>query len=204
MAKGWIVPVVLSGAAAEAGPTTLISDTFTDTDATALASHTIAPTNTPATSWSALGGSFTIQSNLASNTTPSGGVTDAVVDAGDADVTITAIVRRSGAADCGIIARATDVNNYLLLDLLLAGTVKLYRKEAGSYNELASVAQTFSVDTDYTLKFVVSGTALTGYVDDVEKVTATSSFNQTEDKHGIWVAGGGNTAGINDFIVLSA
>jgi predicted outer membrane repeat protein len=188
--------------AAAAGPTTLILDNFTDANSTALTSHTIAPTNTPATSWSALELTYEIQSNRAQNS--GGAIASTYCDSAAADGTITSIVRRSGAVDCALAFRITDANNYWLADLQAAGAFKLFNKAAGSYNEIATTAVTFTDATDYTIKVILNGTSIKAYVNDANELTTTSAVRQTETKHGLWKAGAGGAGIFDDFTVTNA
>jgi predicted outer membrane repeat protein len=188
--------------AAAAGPTTLILDNFNDANSTALTSHTIAPTNTPATSWSALELTYEIQSNRAQNS--GGAIASTYCDSAAADGTITSIVRRSGAVDCALAFRITDANNYWLADLQAAGAFKLFNKAAGSYNEIATTAVTFTDATDYTIKVILNGTSIKVYVDDANELSTTSAVRQTETKHGLWKAGAGGAGIFDDFTVTDA
>ncbi len=85
----------------------------------------------------------------------------------------------------GIIARASDINNYWLMNVRVSdNTVKLYKIVAGVASELATAAFTPVVGTTYRLKLVTAGNVVTGYIDGVQKVTATDAFNNTATSWG--------------------
>jgi hypothetical protein len=75
----------------------------------------------------------------------------------------------------GIITRYKDGSNYYLLRLHGSGKVQLYKKVAGTFTLLQEATQTGSANTWYTLKLVVSGSNLTGYVDGAQKVAVADS-----------------------------
>lgn len=75
----------------------------------------------------------------------------------------------------GIIARYADGNNYYLLRLHGSGKVQLYKKAGGTFALLQEATQTGAANTWYTLKLVMNGSVLTGYVDGVQKVSVTDS-----------------------------
>jgi hypothetical protein len=189
-----------SGGAA-AGPTTLISDTFTDTNGTALASHTIAPTNTPATSWTVGEGTGTTEGNRARI---AGAVCSANCDAGIADGTIQATVRRSGTSDNAVMFRYQDATNYWIADLQAAGAFKIFERNAGSFTERATAVATFSADTDYVVTVILNGTSIIARVDGANELTHTSTFLQSATKHGIWGARSSGNVEFDNFSVTNA
>ncbi|TBL68354.1 family 16 glycoside hydrolase [Paenibacillus thalictri] len=77
----------------------------------------------------------------------------------------------------GILARATaDYNNYYWLRLHQSGKVQLYKKVSGGTPVLLQeTAQSVGAGTWNTLKLVVKGSAITGYVNGVQKIAATDS-----------------------------
>ncbi|HEY0826809.1 MAG TPA: BNR-4 repeat-containing protein [Bacilli bacterium] len=78
-------------------------------------------------------------------------------------------------AASGILARYTDSNNYYMLRLHNSGKVQLYKKVAGTFTLLTEATQTVSSGSTYTLKLVLSGSTLTGYVNGTQKVSASDS-----------------------------
>jgi len=74
----------------------------------------------------------------------------------------------------GIVARYTDSNNYYMFRLNSdAGQVQLYKKAGGTFTLLQSTVMTININTWYTLKLVLDGSSITGYVDGVQKAFAT-------------------------------
>ena len=82
-----------------------------------------------------------------------------------------------------IVARATDDNNYLMI-YSTGSVLVLYKRVAGAFTELTRYTGTIS--SGDVLKFVVdSNNLLTGYINNVSRVSATDSFNSTATKHGL-------------------
>lgn len=171
---------------------TLILDQFTDTDGVSLSSHTIGPTNTPATSWTVLQGTADINANHARKTSI-GTNLYARVDAGQADVTVQVDAHpfdSAGQYAWDVIGRVQDVDNLWLLEVYTGdNTVRIYEKISGSYTSRASASLTLTADTTHTIKLVFSGTSIQGWVDGVQYVSFTSSSYQSQTKHGIRIAG---------------
>lgn len=166
----------------------LVLDNFTDTNATALSAHSIAPTNTPATSWTNDEGTLEIQSNKARPSADTG-VRSSSVNAAVADCTITVVVRRGNLGDGGIKFRQQDSANYWIADFLSStNTFKLYEKNAGTYTERASTAITFTVNTDYTMQVVLSGNSIIATLNGGDTISFTSSSFASQTKHGLWVS----------------
>lgn len=175
----------LCPAAGGGGPTTLISDAFTDTDGTNLSAHSISPTNTPATSWSILSGAFDINSNRARQTGT--GTIVAVVDAGQADVTISCVLRMLSTSDSPAIAfRCSDASNFWIATLVGGATFDLYEYNAATLTQRATTPFVHTINTNYTLQVVLSGTSITATVDGGNQITyGSATFNQTATKHGL-------------------
>lgn len=75
----------------------------------------------------------------------------------------------------GLVGRYADNNNYYLLRLATAGKVQLYKKSSGTFTLLQEVSMTVSTNTSYTLKLVMNGSSISGYVGGVLKVSATDN-----------------------------
>lgn len=186
------------------GSTTLILDQFTGTNATAIASHTISPTNTPSASWAAGEGSCEIQGNKMRAT--GGSISSANSNSGVSDGSVSVTVNRSGNSDMAAMFRYVDANNYWLADLQVAGTdgtgtFSIYEKTSGSYTERAHIAKVFTVNTDLVIRVVLNGTSIVATVDGGSSINYTSSVRQTATKHGIWTSLTGGNADFNDFTV---
>lgn len=76
----------------------------------------------------------------------------------------------------GVVARYTDSNNYYMFRVHEGSDkAQLYKKIGGSFTLLNEGAVTINPNTTYTLKLVLNGSSLTGYVDGVQKVSITDS-----------------------------
>jgi hypothetical protein len=168
-----------------AGATTLILDQFTDTNGTALSSHTIAPTNTPATSWTNGLNSLEIQSNKAVGVTSSDDNIE-LCDSGQSDVTASVIVNSTVVAGGGPVVRASDGSNMWLAYLAsVFNSIRLFEINAASFVERATASQTVTSGVDYTQRLAASGTSLVASVDGGASCNYSSSFNQSATKVGI-------------------
>lgn len=198
MQKGWIPPVLFTGAV------TLLSDTFTDTNGTGLAAHTIAPINSPATSWTEAINNFEITSNRALVVVDT--QTLAFLETGISNGTVSAVANGAAGQVLGIIFRYTDANNYFVLQIDVTGdTLRLYENASASLTLRDSEAVTIAAATDYTLRAVFNGTSITGTVNGGSTVTYTSSANQTATKCGIRHTGDGTGTNVfDDFTVTTS
>lgn len=103
-------------------------------------------------------------------------------------------------AGSGIIGRYTDSNNYYLLRLHSGlNKVQLYKKVGGTFSLLNEVVMTINTNQWYTLRLVLSGSSLTGYVDGVQKVSATDS---SLTGGCIGVRGYSQSCAVDDVVVL--
>lgn len=159
--------------------TSLIQDTFNDTEGTALAAHVIAPVNTPSTSWTVHAGTWIISGNQVKKTATANTFQSASVNAGIANADVSAVVYEQ---NTGIVARLTDDNNYWMLLVTNASGIYIFEKTGGTFTPRAVTAATVSFPV--TARFVVNGTTLTGYVND-KIVTFTSSVRQSATRHGL-------------------
>lgn len=185
------------GVGRRAAVTALILDQFTDADNTLLSSHTIAPTNTPATAWTNALGTWRVVSNTARKTASAGDNQNVCYcDAGVADVTIEATFAPTQTYDGGILFNYTDINNYWMYVCSYNGGSVLriiYERAGGSFNTRAQKSgQTQPFNATYTLKVVTSGDAVTAYLDGVIDLTYSVSNRpqKTSTKHGLRSFGG--------------
>jgi hypothetical protein len=172
-------------AASAGGAATLLYDTFTDPDGTLLTNH--APDiDLAGNGWEELGGSSIINNNAAVKV---GGGLGIGVNVGAADVTITCDVTVSNATNNphGVIFRAVDANNmwWLVYDAGPgAAAINLLEINAGTLTARDSVTETLT-DGTYAFKIVASGSLITCYVNDVEKVSFSSAFLAAATRHGL-------------------
>lgn len=170
-----------------AGTTTIILDQFTDTNGTAIASHTIAPINKPATAWTAGTGTWDIQSNTA-GTTGNTARAHATLDTGKANYTITDTIV-PGATDVafGIVFRYLNGLNYWRFFLNdTADTYSLEKYETGGSSIEATGAITVTPGDTYIIKVVANGPNVICFVNGAVLVTyATATFQQTNELVGM-------------------
>lgn len=177
---------------AAAGITTLILDEFTDANGTALTSHTIAPTNVPATSWSQVNifgtPSIQIQSNLATliYVTDSNSFAIANLNAGVANVVITATVTTAAIGrnePQGVIGRYNTSSSFWTFGVSTnLDKIQIMEQTA---TERASAAKTIANSASYNLTITMNGDVLTLDVDGTS-CTYTSSTNNTKTVHGAY------------------
>lgn len=200
--RGQVGRVVATGGAAAV---LLIHDDFNAANGTAISGRTPSPVNLPGNTWAILGtATWTIQSNRASKT--AGGANNlAVINAADADVTITCdvTIANAGGERHGVGLRASDVNNFWALTWRNTNLVEIIERNGGTVTVRASAALTLTPGNTYEFKLVAIGTSLTGYVDGVQYVSyGSATLNQTNTNHGIY-AGATAQPTWDNFKVLS-
>lgn len=169
---------------AASGPTTLIYDTFTDTNGTDLSAHTIAPTNIPGASWGASSGTLTIQSNKAGGNTNgryklTSGVSDCKVYGTIGTVT-------GGGNYAVLYARWQDENNHWRIGFRhdLSAFVIL-EVNGGGITARASTAWTPANASHVTI-VTLNGTAIAADADaGTYSINYTSSSFQAQTVHGL-------------------
>jgi hypothetical protein len=166
-----LVNGVLGGGASDSA---IVRDTFTRADS----AITLGSAET-GQAWSALAGTWGISSNKAYLVTDTGQAV-AVLDAGVADYTYTIDLTTSPTAsrvDCGIVFRATDNNNYLLLALnkiVGANTIKLWKNSGGAFGALQTVDPAeLAENTLYAVRAVLNGNSIVIQLNGVEKINYT-------------------------------
>jgi hypothetical protein len=168
--------------AAGGGASTLVNDTFTDSNGTNLTAHT--PDIRPGSNaWGTVSGTQTVQSNQA-NASASGYYT---IDAGQADVTITYLVTPTAAGNgWGITARRSDANNGWDPAINpVTNQIQIYEQAAGVYTLRASTSFTVSNGVQYTLQAVLSGSTITLSVNGGNQISYNSATsNQSVTRHG--------------------
>lgn len=180
------------------GVTLPITDAFAAANGTNLNGRA---TDTGGASWTVQAGSFDIQSNRANVTSVVG--SQATVDSGAADCTITVIGNTPAGGAPAIIFRFTDTNNFWYARISEGGnTWAIVENNAGVFTTRATTAVTIDPATDYTLQIVLLGQSITGTVDGANSINyASAAHNQTATKHGIYEAGGVTGARFEDFSV---
>jgi hypothetical protein len=168
--------LALLGAGAGAAGRTLLFDTFTDADNTALPSH--AP-DVGAGSWVNTNGSWDIQSDHAHLATDSGaGQNVASFDVGQSDVTLTLDYAAAGAgSDDGVALRVQDSTNYWLVKFDSAGNAfALYEQVGGSFTQRAGAFYIWDTAT-HGVRVVCSASSITVSVDGVQLLSYGSAVS---------------------------
>ena len=166
--------------------TTAVSDTFTDTNDTALTSHTM----DVGSGWTAIAGTFKISGNNA--------VSNSVVnedrtycDAGQSNYELTCDTVSYYTSSilfrlASIMFRYQDTNNFWLVDPEFhTSTYALYERVGGSFTLRTSVTEALASGAAAAIKIIANGTSLEVFLNGVSKLTYTSSSFQTQTKCGI-------------------
>lgn len=170
--------------------TVIVSDSFNRADSTSLGSTDNYNGGT-SKAWSiAQGGAtnFQIKSNQLWNSVAT--QTHAVVDSGisDASVSVTVESYTTGSNQNSVTFRFTGTSAYFwFFTDTSANAIKIYRTN-GSSTIIASTtpsAAGVSLTAPYTMKASFNGSTITCYINDVQVLTVTDTFNQTATKHGI-------------------
>jgi hypothetical protein len=195
------------GAGGTGGVSTLISDTFTDTNGTAIASHT---PDVQAVSGSYrtivtynIDSNIQIISNTARGTTNNLTTSSAVIETGQSDVIVSADVNRNGTGlnygGTGLSFRCSGSTGYKV-DLLRVSTPRV---RLDRFDGVILAQPNFSWDnnTTYNLKVIASGSSIKVYVDDVLYIDVTDS-TYTGTEHGISVLTDSGTNSFADNLLI--
>jgi hypothetical protein len=147
--------------------TTVLEDSFTDTNGTALTSHTMET----GPGWSAVTGTFEIQGNKA---VPDSDANDDQIttDAGVANYILTATVTNRFVAStnedaANIAFRWSDSSHFwLFYPSGLGGEATLFENTGSGNVERLGVAHPFVDNAAYQIKLLVNGASITCYIDD--------------------------------------
>lgn len=163
-------------------------DSFTDSAATQLASHT--PDYDSSFAWTENLQGFDIDSSgTGAETDGVQGNGDCVVtmDFGQSDVGFACDFTRGtdGADHGGLCFRYLNTTNYMYVRA--TGTnVEVRKVDAGVDSQVATAANTWSSAAKKFLQVVLHGSSIRVFVDDNEVVDTTSSFNNTATRHGLF------------------
>ena len=163
-------------------------DSFADTAGTQLADRT--PDYDSGFSWTENLRNFDIASGGAGAQTDSSqgsGDCAATLDFGDADVSFGCdFSRGTDTSDHGgLCVRYLNTTNYMYVRV--TGTaVELRKVDGGSDSQVASTAHTWGTGTQKFLQVVLHGDSVRVFVDDAEVLDASTSFNSTATKHGLF------------------
>lgn len=196
-----------SGVTGNGGTTLHVYDSFNRTNS----STTLGVADT-GQSWSALTGTWGINSNRAYNVSDANGEVS-TIDAGVSNFTLSAILNGQTSATnqrfFNIVFHGLDSLNFLFTRISI-NDVQLYKNVAGVLTLLASTAITAVDNTDYLFKVVCSGNSVDVYVDGVLKISHTLAGGDTAfaayTKSGLRLTKTGaptGTARADNFIVQS-
>ena len=160
-------------------PTVL--DTFTDANGTALTAHT---SDVGASAWAFYDGTADIQGNHANVVSLTSGQFAAAKDSGLSDCIAEAITVLA-ANNQGVIVRATDASNYILIYNTI-NNFYIYTQVAGTFTLRASISQTKAANDKISV--VCSGNDITAYMNGGYRITYNTTFNNTATKHGLYMA----------------
>lgn len=175
--------LVFEGMAIVPDSSLLLRDTFTDTNGTSLASHTMDEGD----GWTVHSGSVEIQSNKAQRVSGSGLAT---ADAEQADVTVEAEVTgyfpSSGNYSIpALVVRCNGLANDFYewdLDLVTGGGRLLFsRVTAGVYTTISISVRSLTPGQTYTLRLECWGSIIKGYIDNVQVMQADDCTQGTNN-----------------------
>lgn len=149
--------------------------------------------------WQPVAGTWGVYNNYARVYTSSGANDRVVLDAGAADVRVTARLVGSGANQARLIVRALDDANELYVGEAGGSTCILGKRSAGVLTTLADTGVTLAAGD--LISVVMIGTAITVYINGVQRASAVEGFNYLVTKHGFFVTAGATTKGFDDFKV---
>jgi len=169
-------------------------DDFDDVDGVNIVNHVV-PKDSEY-SWVEASGTFSIFDNKLRETGGSGGI--AVIDFGEADAHIQVDFMKGANNDGIIVFRYSDTDNFLYIRT--DGTNLEVRKvDTGSDTLVDEEALAWSNDTEKTIKVILHGAYIYVVADNSLIVKTSSTFNQTETKHGVGGASIDTDARYNDF-----
>lgn len=137
-------------------------------------------------------GSFEIQNNalVATGASPGGPLWVATTE-GQSDDAVTATINygASPAKAGGVIFRYVDNDNMLAVLIVASDTnpiLKLFERSGGSWNTAAEFAlASVAANQDYKIDVIFDGDDIEVYLDDVLRISHTTSLHNTATRHGV-------------------
>jgi hypothetical protein len=168
----------------------LVTDTFTDTDSTAVASH--APdTNIPGNPWNAQGGDWYISSNRLFRNS---GSNYATLDHEVADVDASVTIYNDGGTVAGLVLRYVDADNLIRAVIFQSGAMSLIKRVATAETTVGTYAAgaTGVFPTGYGIRAVANGTNIKVYFDGsgTAEIDETVTDFSSSTLHGLYGGGG--------------
>ena len=163
----------------------IICDTFTDANGTALASHT-PDKDVPGNPWVQQSGSIQIQGNKAQWISGSG---IATINAGVSDVSdIEADMSPGNNLDiCGMVLRFTDLNNYWLIELNSGSNSNsgLWERNGGVWFQRIAFTTSYAIGQVVAVSATLSGQTISIKIGANSGSYTAAALNQTSTLHGI-------------------
>lgn len=152
--------------------------------------------------WTVLGGTWVVSSNTIKKSAAGSAQNDVVViDSGvyNAEASLKIAAGDPYVAVGRIWLRVSDIDNAIVFasSAVAPGYYKLFRKQSGSFTQLAQVEQKPLVNDVMKVRFV--GNSIIAYINGVEVMNVTESFNNTATSHGICLAD--DNLSVDDFLV---
>lgn len=161
-----------------------LHDTFTDTNGKSLSTHLMDIGD----GWSTSDTNWKISNNKAVTGYAVGSGTLVHANSGFSNVEVKAditFVNQGVNSQQGLILRAIDSNNYLLLRyIFLANSFRITQTINGNQSDLVSASASVSNGSESILKFVASGDNLLGFLNDVQIINTATSILSTATRCG--------------------
>jgi fibronectin type 3 domain-containing protein len=147
-----------SASSTQSVTTPLLKDTFTDSNGTALASHTM----DVGSGWTIGSGAVAVQSNKAVFSATG----QAVADAGRADCTLSVKFRCTDTNQYGVIPfRYVDESNFWFLYIDAGNRIRIFEKASGSNTTRATTTISYTANNDYTVTVTLLGASIVATFD---------------------------------------
>jgi hypothetical protein len=183
----------------DAGAAAFVSDNFNDTNGTTLTSHTGATGATWTKHPSSGAGSIEIDANRAHQTVSTNSFYYASGIPGSADYDVQARLRQvSDTGVMGITGRMSTSANTMYRLFYTAGGTDLWTLDkvvAGTGTTLATWSDTLANGDERTVRLQMQGSSIKGFIDGVERLTATDSAITAAGKAGVRGNTGTSTTG---------
>lgn len=183
-------------------PTPTFQDGFTDTNGTALTSHTptadaVEESGGASGSWSYLFGTAEIQSNKLTGS--AAGNCYCNHSGSTAEGVLVAFVN-TGTGRPEVFNRLVDINNLYMVDLNLSNFIRLYRRSGGTWYTLATDATfVWAGSTDHTIVWTTDGDDHIVIVDGTYRVAGSHSDFNTATKVGLRITNAWTCDGVAHF-----
>lgn len=124
-------------------------------------------------------------------------------DVGHSDYTLTCLLNPNYYSD--IYFRFVDTSNCFMARINADGdTIHIYKRDAGSFEELAVKSQSLVTGGDTTVTIICAGTSISVQVGAGSALTTNSSHLQTETKIGFHLNGAGSNRSYIDDLKVAA